>query len=309
MQLTRGSFWNSFGQDEYFNTDKSHSLAVVLFLFINISIFDVHGNRKVRISSHFIQFFSVYMMVYCWHPLTFEQVIKRPVFCSVGHMVGGIAWQYSIKMTLIWLLLQCIIIGTSVSNTVMGTCLTNDCQYFMCHQQMANISFTEFSRLLQNALFVLVCSTHDTKIECKCNSSEVAASCSPWSVTAGADVGKFQEIFSGVEVLLQTNCEFLAYYAWTRTYPSRSCKRNPWCQHVHHATRRRSQEIDMVWRHVALATTTISAYRLHGVTSRCFYEKTYPLQTCYEHNMLSLLHAVCLKVLVFFTNLCTHIYY
>ena len=27
--------------------------------------------------------------------------------------------------------------------------------------------------------------------------------------------------------------------------------------------------------------------------------KTYPLQTCYEHNMLSLLHAVCLKVLVF----------
>jgi len=28
--------------------------------------------------------------------------------------------------------------------------------------------------------------------------------------------------------------------------------------------------------------------------------KTYLLQTCYEHNMLSLLHAVCLKVLVFF---------
>ena len=28
--------------------------------------------------------------------------------------------------------------------------------------------------------------------------------------------------------------------------------------------------------------------------------KTYPLQTCYEHNMLPLLHAVCLKVLVFF---------
>jgi len=34
------------------------------------------------------------------------------------------------------------------------------------------------------------------------------------------------------------------------------------------------------------------------VTSRCLYgKKTYPLQTCYEHNMLSLLHAVCLKVL------------
>ena len=29
-------------------------------------------------------------------------------------------------------------------------------------------------------------------------------------------------------------------------------------------------------------------------------KKTYPLQTCYEHNTLSLLHAVCLKVLVFF---------
>ena len=53
-----------------------------------------------------------------------------------------------------------------------------------------------------------------------------------------------------------------------------------------------------------------------GVTSRCLgtdhdisvagswrdvtLQKTYPLQTCYEHNMLSLLHAVCLKVLVFF---------
>ena len=58
----------------------------------------------------------------------------------------------------------------------------------------------------------------------------------------------------------------------------------------------------------------------YGVTSRCLgndhdisvagsssdvtlplrKKKTYPLQTCYEHNMLSLLHAVCLKVLVFF---------
>ena len=52
---------------------------------------------------------------------------------------------------------------------------------------------------------------------------------------------------------------FLAYYAWPRTYPSRSCKRNPWRQHVHRATRRRSQAIDMAWRHVVLATTTISA--------------------------------------------------
>ena len=39
----------------------------------------------------------------------------------------------------------------------------------------------------------------------------------------------------------------------------------------------------MAWRHVAFTE-----------------KKTYPLQTCYDHNMLSLLHAVCLKVLVFF---------
>ena len=58
----------------------------------------------------------------------------------------------------------------------------------------------------------------------------------------------------------------------------------------------------------------------YGVTSRCLgndhdislagswrdvtlplrKKKTYPLQTCYEHNMLSSLHAVCLKVLVLF---------
>ena len=54
----------------------------------------------------------------------------------------------------------------------------------------------------------------------------------------------------------------------------------------------------------------------YGVTSRCLgtdhdisvagswrdvtLQKAFPLQTCCEHNMLSLLHAVCLKVLVFF---------
>ena len=32
-------------------------------------------------------------------------------------------------------------------------------------------------------------------------------------------------------------------------------------------------------------------------------KQTYPLQTCYERNMLPLLHAVCLKVLVFFPNI------
>ena len=59
----------------------------------------------------------------------------------------------------------------------------------------------------------------------------------------------------------------------------------------------------------------------YGVTSRCLgndhdisvvgswrdvtlplrkTKQTYSLETCYEHNMLPLLHAVCLKVLVFF---------
>ena len=59
----------------------------------------------------------------------------------------------------------------------------------------------------------------------------------------------------------------------------------------------------------------------YGVTSRCLgndhdisvagslrdvtlplrnTKQTYPLQICYEHNMLPLLHTVCLKVLVFF---------
>ena len=56
----------------------------------------------------------------------------------------------------------------------------------------------------------------------------------------------------------------------------------------------------------------------YGVTSSCFgkdhdisvagsrrdvtLQKTYPLQTCYERIMLSLLHAVCLKVLVFYIH-------
>ena len=48
---------------------------------------------------------------------------------------------------------------------------------------------------------------------------------------------------------------FLAYYAWPRTYPSRSCNRNPWRHHVHRTTRWRSQAMDIAWRNVALATT------------------------------------------------------
>ena len=83
----------------------------------------------------------------------------------------------------------------------------------------------------------------------------------------------------------------LAYYAWPRTYPSRSCKRNPWREHMHRATRRRSQAIDMAWRHVALATTRITWRHVamaQEIVSR------------HKHNMLSLLYATCLKLLVFF---------
>ena len=47
----------------------------------------------------------------------------------------------------------------------------------------------------------------------------------------------------------------LAYYAWPRTYPPRSWGRNPWRQHVHRTTRRRSQAIDMAWRHVDFTKT------------------------------------------------------
>jgi len=47
----------------------------------------------------------------------------------------------------------------------------------------------------------------------------------------------------------------LAYYAWPRTYPPRSWERNPWRQDVHRATRRRSQAIDMAWRHVDFTKT------------------------------------------------------
>ena len=43
-------------------------------------------------------------------------------------------------------------------------------------------------------------------------------------------------------------------------------------------------------------TLAQTGYR-YGVTSRWLYEKpSKPLQTCFEHNMLPLLHAVCLKV-------------
>ena len=83
---------------------------------------------------------------------------------------------------------------------------------------------------------------------------------------------------------------FLAYYAWPRTYPSRSCKINPWREHVHRATRQRSQAIDMAWRHVALATTRITCRHVamaQEIVSRL------------KHNMLSLLYGTCLKLLVF----------
>ena len=98
----------------------------------------------------------------------------------------------------------------------------------------------------------------------------------------------------------------LAYYAWPRTYPSMSCQRNPWRQHVHSAKRRRSQAIDMAWRHVVFTTTTISAQRVLISVSVSTLRKSYTAQQIVsrpKHNMLSLLHAACLKLLVFFFSL------
>ena len=91
-------------------------------------------------------------------------------------------------------------------------------------------------------------------------------------------------------VTFVTFVTLLAYYAWPRTYPSRSCKRNPWREHVHRATRRRSQAIDMAWRHVALATARIT-WRHVAMAQEIVSRQ--------KHNMLSLLYATCLKLLVF----------
>ena len=63
-------------------------------------------------------------------------------------------------------------------------------------------------------------------------------------------------------------------------------KRNPWRQHVHRATRPCSYAIDKVWE---------------AVTSRCLGNGRYDasIVSRQKHNMLSLLHAACLKLLVF----------
>ena len=60
-------------------------------------------------------------------------------------------------------------------------------------------------------------------------------------------------------------------------------KRNPWRQHVHRATRPRSYAIDKVWE---------------AVTSRCLGNGQ-TIWRRHKHNMLSLLHAACLKLLFF----------
>ena len=95
-------------------------------------------------------------------------------------------------------------------------------------------------------------------------------------------------------------------------------KRNPWRQHVHRATRPRSYTIDKVWEAVtsrcfgngrsdatckqyggvsaSYKQFSVSASYKQYVSDEC----TYNIQSRQMHNMLSLLHAACLKLLVFF---------
>ena len=69
-------------------------------------------------------------------------------------------------------------------------------------------------------------------------------------------------------------------------------------QHVGAARRSIWRDVTFPWQRPRYQRSGFMAWRHVAFTEK----KTYPLQTCYEHNMLSLLHAVCLKVLVFFLN-------
>ena len=117
-------------------------------------------------------------------------------------------------------------------------------------------------------------------------------------------------------------CSFtlLAYYAWPRTPSTKVTRkeRNPWRQHVHRATRPRSYAIDKVWEAVtsrclcngrsdasckqyggvsaSYKQFSVSASYKQYVSDEC----TYNTQSRQKHNMLFLLHAACLKLLVFF---------
>ena len=94
----------------------------------------------------------------------------------------------------------------------------------------------------------------------------------------GSDYQIFQNIEQYPYSLKYLQVFFLAYYAWPWTPSTKVTRkeRNPWRQHVHRATRPRSYAIDKVWE-------------AQKIVSR------------QKHNMLSLLHAACLKLLVFFS--------
>ena len=110
----------------------------------------------------------------------------------------------------------------------------------------------------------------------------------------------------------------LAYYAWPRT-SSTKVKRKEirdvstfTAQHVRAATR--LIKCERQWRHVALATAgpmllanNMVAYPLRISNSVCLLRisntcvmSVHNIQSRQKHNMLSLLHAACLKLLVFF---------
>ena len=96
-------------------------------------------------------------------------------------------------------------------------------------------------------------------------------------------------------------------------------KRNPWRQHVHRATRPRSYASDKVWEAVTSRCLgngrSDASYKQYGGVSASYKqfsvsasyqqyvsdECTYNIQSRQKHNMLYLLHAACLKLLVFFS--------
>ena len=68
-------------------------------------------------------------------------------------------------------------------------------------------------------------------------------------------------------------------------------------QHVGAARRWIWRDVTLPWQRPRYERSWFMAWR-HVAFKR--YKQTYPLQICYEHNMLPLLRAVCLKLLVFF---------
>ena len=108
----------------------------------------------------------------------------------------------------------------------------------------------------------------------------------------------------------------LAYYG-PRPWRSREKKE----KEIHRATRPRSYAIDKVWEAVTsrclVNGQSDASYKQYGGVSASYKqfsvsasykqyvsdECTYNIQSRQKHNMLSLLHAACLKLLVFFLKI------